>query len=65
MAQKTIAALPAKKLEAAKKIVNDTNLTLTKRIVTLGKKGLAPKQIIDLGFNKNTVYRQLREHLEN
>lgn len=35
------------------------------QIVALGKKGFDQKQIIEAGFNKNTVYRQYREQVAN
>jgi hypothetical protein len=32
-------------------------------IVAMGKKGYDQKQIIEAGYNKNTVYRQYREQV--
>lgn len=36
---------------------------IVEAIVALGKKGFKQKDIIDAGYNKNTVYRQYREQV--
>jgi hypothetical protein len=40
-------------------------LGTVEQIVALGKKGFDQRQIIEAGFNKNTVYRQYREQVAN
>lgn len=54
--------LPPKKAEAVKAIVKAKDLGLIEKIIKLHKKGLSKKQIVDLKFNRNTVYRQVREY---
>lgn len=34
-------------------------------IIALGKRGYEQKDIIEAGYNKNTVYRQYRENVAN
>lgn len=41
------------------------DLGLVEQIVRAARKGFTRKEIIDAGFNKNTVYRQVREQVLN
>jgi hypothetical protein len=41
-----------------------SGLGAVEAIVLLGKKGYDQRQIIDAGYNKNTVYRQYREQVQ-
>jgi len=54
--------LPTKKAEAVKAIVKDKSLGKIDKIIMLAKKGLSKKEIVELKFNRNTVYRQVREY---
>lgn len=51
----------------AKKLVKDMNkkgLGKVDQIVKLAKKHFTRQEIIELGFNKNTVHRQVREKVD-
>lgn len=39
------------------------NMGTVEKIVVAAKKGFSQKEIIEAGFNKNTVYRQVREQV--
>jgi hypothetical protein len=41
------------------------DLGVVAKIVKTAKRGYTQKQIIEAGFNKNTVYRQVREQVLN
>jgi hypothetical protein len=51
--------------EFAKKTFKGKNLGTIEQIVKLGMKGFTQKEIIDAGYNRNTVYRQYREQVAN
>jgi len=53
--------LPPKKAEAVKAILKDKELGKVDKIIKLHRKHLSKKEIVGLGFNRNTVYRQVRE----
>lgn len=50
------------KAMAIKSIVKDNTLGTIDKILKLHKRRLSKKEIVELGFNKNTVYRQVREY---
>jgi len=53
--------LPPKKAEAVKAILKDKELGVVQKIIKLHRKRLSKKEIVQAGFNRNTVYRQVRE----
>ena len=52
------------KLKAIIKDLNKEGLGAVASIVKLYKKGFSKKEIIEAGFNKSTVYRQVREKVD-
>jgi hypothetical protein len=49
------------KAQILRSIVKSKDLGKCEKIIALHRKHLSKKEIVDLGFNKNTVYRQTRE----